>query len=1377
MKSWPLSFLLSLACLFTSGLCAQGAEPAALAKQYSDEVRPLLTKYCLACHSEKEQEGELDLERFASLANVRADLKPWPHLVEQLEAREMPPKDKPQPTAAERKLLINWTRGMLEAEARAQAGDPGHVPLHRLSNAEYDRTVHDLTGVDLRPAREFPVDGAAGEGFTNAAEALTMSPALMAKYLAAAKDISAHAVLLPDGFRFAPGKSRRDWTDESLTKLRAFYGQFADAEGRLPLPAYLMATVRHREALRASGTTLEAVAAKEKLNAKYLTILWNALTDKEHANSFPLATIRARWQTAEEKDVSALIAEIAAWQQSLWKVVPIGSYRYGNVTRQVANDPVATEQQTLRVKFQPAPGQSEVVLYLAANAVDGSQEGEALWQMPRFEGANQPPLLLSDYASFGPKYEIDFTATFRDTARYLAAVVAATQDREAKIADVAKKNSLDAELLRRWVEVLALEPLTPTQAEPTAPGRAVPAVALQLLDEKTPRNNERPAINGWKPKGADLPVVISNNSDKPLDIPSHIEPHHVAMHPLPTQFVAAVWRSPIAGKVRAEGKVAHVHDACGNGIAWRLEYRQPTLAAVLAEGTIDRGGKPIEVPPQTLTIAAGDQLILMVDARDKEHTCDMTDVALTITEVEKPARIWSLVADVADSILDANPHADKHGNKEVWSFVQGPSQPINTEKGPRFPADSLVGKWRAIAMNPAKKEEAGKLAEQIQTLLTGARPTEEKHPDRVVYDDLLALNGQLLRGVDFSTVAKPAAAKLGLPEHQFDKDGNVHLPLGKVVEVRLPATLFLEREFVVDAKLAASDKYRVAQFQATTAPPPPAARWDGAAPLVRSAGDAGQQQWLAGLKDFREAFPLFVCYPHVIPLDEVVCLKTFHREDEPLIRLMLTDEQTATIDRLWHEHRFITKYPIVENEYLPLFIGFVTQDQPKELLAYFEGQRPTFKKWADEFAAEFEAAAPQQLTQLLDFASHAYRRPLTPADQQELRGLYQSLRAKEVPHEDALRDVLARILVSPAFLLHLEKAAPGNKPHPVNDWELASRLSYFLWSTAPDDKLRELAAAGKLHEPSVLAEQTDRMLKDDRVRALSIEFGTQWIHVRGFDNFNEKNEKLYPTFNADLRAAIYEESILFFQDLFQQDRSVQQILDADYTYLNEPLAQHYGIPDVKGQQWRRVEGVKKHGRGGILALASVQSRQAGASRTSPILRGNWVVETLLGEKLPLPPPNIPQLPEEEGGSDGLSMRQLVEKHVSAAECATCHQRIDPYGFSLEKYDAIGRLRDKDLGGLALDTKAKLRDGTEFEGIDGLRTYLLTQKRAVFERLFCRRLLGYALGRQTTIADQALLDEMLAEMKKNDGRVTALVHTIVRSPQFKMARGSDFVEQR
>jgi hypothetical protein len=528
---------------------------------------------------------------------------------------------------------------------------------------------------------------------------------------------------------------------------------------------------------------------------------------------------------------------------------------------------------------------------------------------------------------------------------------------------------------------------------------------------------------------------------------------------------------------------------------------------------------------------------------------------------------------------------------------------------------------------------------------------------------------------------------------------------------------------------------------------------------------------LAGFAEFRQVFAWFLCFPNVVPTDEVVSLKMFHREDEPLDRLFLNAEQKKRIDHLWNEHRYISRQPVVENNYLPQFIGFVTQDQPKQLLDYFESQRPVFKKRANDFVKDAVAAEPTHLVALADFAARAYRRPLQEKEKTDLTELYQKLRKKGVPHDEAFRGVLARVLVAPAFLFRIEKAPAGVKPGPVDDWELASRLSYFLWSSMPDEELRQLAAAGKLRDPKVLADQTRRMLKDDRLRSFAIEFGTQWIHVREFDTLKDKNEKLFPTFTPPLRTAIYEESILFFQDLFQSDRPATNLLDADYTFLNDALAKHYGIPGVSGPQWRRVDGVRKYGRGGILGLASVHAKQSGASRTSPVLRGNWVVETLLGEKLPRPPANVPILPDEDA-SDKRTTRQMVEKHVSVASCAACHVRIDPYGFAFENFDPIGRWRVKETGGLPVDAKAKLRDGAEFEGIDGLRTYLLTKKKDVIVRLFCQKLLGYALGRATTLSDTSLIDEMTSELAKHDGNVTAAVLTIVRSPQFRMIRGQD-----
>jgi len=1387
----PLKLFVLVSGVALCAVALSGADPKPTPEAKADfakTAQPIVAKYCLECHSTKAMKGSLDLERFTTVDLVRKEIKPWQQIIEQIEAGEMPPKDKPQPSAEEKKQLLGWIRSFLDTEAKARAGDPGHVPLRRLSNAEYDNTIRDLTGVDLKPTREFPADGAAGEGFTNAAESLSdVSPALLTKYINAAKEIAEHAVLLPDGFRLSAGKTRRDWTDESIAKLRAFYAGFPaegpasalpvtlvtdghnsesigrlkqlyaanGADGRLSVAPYLLATIRNREALQAGK--LDEVAAKEKLNAKYLGILWATLMDK--APSHPLDAIRARLRVATEKDSGAIAADIATWQAALWKIVPIGSYRHGDSPRQMANDPPASESQTVRFGVKPAPGQTEVVLSLRSRDLFADKPASVVWQRPRFEGPGKAPLLLKDFATYVTAFDLDYPTVFAETSKYLAAALEAAHDRKLAVADLAKKHGVDAGFLKRWIEVVAVEPLGKPTEDTILLGRAVAQAKLELLDEKAP-NTSYPAINGWRKKGTDLPIVISNSSDRLENIPGTVPGRAIAVHPMPKEFVAVMWKSPIAGSVKVEARIQHAHPACGNGIAWWLEQRRGERAAVFAEGELDLG-KEAKPAAKIVKVEKGDSLILAIDAKNSDHICDLTAIAITITDVEKATNIWNLSADIADNISASNPHADKLGNKDTWSFVRGPSRLLGQAQPKLIPADSFLGQWREAAADPKRKDEAEKIAMQVRSLLSGGVPTVMKSPNRVLYDNLVSVASPLLNDVDLNRFAKarPKGMEFGLPKERFGTDGNI--AADTVVEIRLPAALFVGREFVVEGKVPEGSAARAVEFQV-----------NGKSAVAANA--AGSKKLLAGHDDFRRVFPLFVCFPAVVPVDEVVSLKMFHREDEPLIRLFLNDAQKKQLDRLWLEHTFISKQPTAENDYLPQFIGFVTQDQPKELLAYYEGMRPLFKKQAEDFEKQLEAAIPKQLDALIEFAHRAYRRPLAEKEQLELRALYQAIRKKGAAHDEAFRGVLARILVAPAFLFRIEKAAPGKDAGPVNDWELATRLSYFLWASAPDAELRTLAAAGKLRDPKVVAEQAERMLKDGRARALAIEFGTQWLHVRGFNEHNEKNEKLFPTFDAALKSAIYEESILFFQDLFQQNRPVAHILDADATFLNETLAKHYGIPGVTGPQFRRVEKIRQYGRGGILGLASVQTKESGASRTSPTLRGNWVSETLLGEKLPKPPPDVPKISEEEAGAK-LTVRQQVEMHSKAPQCAVCHVRVDPFGFALEKYDPIGRRRDKDLGGLAVDAKAKLKDGTEFDGIDGLRNYLLEKKKDVIVRLFCRKLLGYALGRQVSLSDTALLDEMVVELNKSSGTVTTAVQMIVRSPQFRDVRGADTIE--
>jgi len=539
-------------------------------------------------------------------------------------------------------------------------------------------------------------------------------------------------------------------------------------------------------------------------------------------------------------------------------------------------------------------------------------------------------------------------------------------------------------------------------------------------------------------------------------------------------------------------------------------------------------------------------------------------------------------------------------------------------------------------------------------------------------------------------------------------------------------------------------------------------------PIVVGPGSAARERFAAAFADFRNLFPKALCYGRVVPVDEVVTLNLFYREDEPLRRLMLDDTEAARLDRLWDELLFIAREPLELEDVYEQLLGYASQDRP-DLANRFAPLAPAITGRAEAFRRRLAEVQPRQLDAVVAFAARAFRRPLEPAEEARLRGLYQTLRAKDLPHEEAIRTLLVHVLVAPEFLYKLETPGPGTEPHPLGDHELATRLSYFLWSSMPDAELLRVAASGRLHDPEVLKSQTRRMLASPAARRLAEEFGTQWLHVYGFAELDEKNAELFPEF-AGLRADMEEETIRFLDDFFRNDRSILSLVDADHTFLNARLAGHYGIAGVTGEEWRRVEDVRRHGRGGILGLATTLATQAGASRTSPILRGNWVYETILGEKLPKPPKDVPQLAETVPA--GLSERQLIALHSQDAACGKCHRRIDPFGFALEEFDAIGRRRETDAAGRPLDVTARLPEGLAIEGQQGLRGYLLGPQRDRFVRVFCRKLLGYALGRGVQLSDEPLLDELVSRLAAAEYRVSVVIDAIVASPQFRTIRGRD-----
>ena len=307
---------------------------------------------------------------------------------------------------------------------------------------------------------------------------------------------------------------------------------------------------------------------------------------------------------------------------------------------------------------------------------------------------------------------------------------------------------------------------------------------------------------------------------------------------------------------------------------------------------------------------------------------------------------------------------------------------------------------------------------------------------------------------------------------------------------------------------------------------------------------------------------------------------------------------------------------------------------------------------------------------------------------------------------------------------------------PLSDWQLASRLSFFLWSSMPDEELRAAAAGGRLQEPAELERQARRMLRDPKARRLAAEFFGQWLGFYRFDRFQGIDRGRFPEFTDRLRSALYEEAVSFFEHIVREDRPVDEVVFADYTFLNRPLAEHYGIPvgAAAGDAFARVDGLEKYHRGGLLGLGAVLAVTSAPRRTSAVKRGDWVLRRVVGTPVPPPPANVGSIPADDVLPDGLTVRQRLEAHRKNASCINCHARIDPLGFALEPFDPLGRWRDAYGDGRPIDASGTLRDGTTVSGPDGLRNYLRREK-TQFHRTISTKLLGYALGRPELASDR------------------------------------------
>jgi mono/diheme cytochrome c family protein len=513
--------------------------------------------------------------------------------------------------------------------------------------------------------------------------------------------------------------------------------------------------------------------------------------------------------------------------------------------------------------------------------------------------------------------------------------------------------------------------------------------------------------------------------------------------------------------------------------------------------------------------------------------------------------------------------------------------------------------------------------------------------------------------------------------------------------------------------------------------------------------------------------------------DAFVTKVKYQRTDAFFTQNMVDGADRAALEFAWND--VFGSWPY-HQAYLDMLLehygvkagGPIARMTPAAIAALPPEARPHVRRLRADYDRVTKAMAegePGHVTDALAFASRAWRRPLTPAERASLRGFYRTLRTvNRLDHDAGVRALLARILMSPAFLYRVEGArvepAPTATDTALNDWELASRLSFFLWSSIPDEELRRASTAGELRDVGKLESQVRRMTADPKARRLATEFFGQWLGFYHFDQYRGIDTGRFPEFTDAVKTSMYDEAVSTFEYLVRQGRPVKEILHADYTFLNKTLATFYGI-DVPLKsttgEMERVDGAHAFDRGGALRLGSVLATTSAPLRTSPVKRGDWVLRRILSTPTPPPPADAGTLPADDKSFEGLTLRERLTKHKRDAKCASCHLRIDPLGFPLEGFDAVGRTRQTYNDGKPVDVTGEFRDKTTIVGSRGLLDYLQTQDAKVMKTL-ARKMLGYALGRNPQASDRRLIGEMMTA--GGDASFADLAVKIATSRQFR-----------
>lgn len=710
----------------------------------------------------------------------------------------------------------------------------------------------------------------------------------------------------------------------------------------------------------------------------------------------------------------------------------------------------------------------------------------------------------------------------------------------------------------------------------------------------------------------------------------------------------------------------------------------------------------------------------------------------------------------------ANPN---HNGKPlvIWrnptvQFRTSPGRPDSTETTATQGATEKVAAGQVTARRFARKETAPRLP--LRSVVT------EESAQQLAFGK--SLDGSQMSADDF---ASPGSVS-------FD----VQVPDGQsVFELQVDAEVGTDRDQVL--RITMSD-----QADGSTRGVPV---WG----LVGDPQSDGYRAWKAGVMQYATVLPPnshgeptpadkdpipepFDNTYNVPEHDDFVVKVKYIRDDKFVVDYILDAATRKRLDDAWSDLYASFDY---HDAYLRLLAQKFKLDLTGRNMAQLDGAQMEAlpaepRKYIKPLRAHYEqvmaaqaAGQPQHMDDCLRFASQAWRRPLTAREKFRVRAFYKDLRqGAKMEHSRAIRAVLARILVSPAFIYRLEPAAQQAAVRPLTDWEMASRLSYLLWSSIPDGELRRAAAAGELHTPPQLRAQVKRMLADPKARRMSTEFFGQWLGFYRFDQHRGVDSSRFPEFTAEVKTAMYDEAVSFFEHIVRKDRPVGEILDADYTFLNQALAKHYGI-GKKIESKDRVEivqGANEFHRGGALRLGAVLTATSAPLRTSPVKRGDWVLRRILGTPTPPPPADAGSIPADDKLFGGLSLREKLKAHQRNATCAGCHSRIDPLGFPLERYDPVGRWRTQYSDGKPIHDSTETADKTEIAGADGLIKYIAGHQDQ-FLGTFSHKLLGYALGRTVLASDQLLIDRMTKA--GSSATFSSFVEEIVTSRQFRYRR--------